>query len=247
VWALLTERPSDATRGTAARTGLTLRVSGEQLFVEPRSGLTEPLREMIRANKATILRELEDEVGVTREARQAKVEQELWAHPERKRAFDVADAPLKAGPGDPVSVMLASATAHRSSAGSFTCRVSAGTLPPSLPSWHHRSGSCDRRPHRRPRLLAQGPRPLAVARVGSVMKSATEIGRATLERLAAQAAVNRAAGDVLRADVRAVFERHPEYTAKRIIRELPARSRGRSVRRVQEILKDLRAAVPFCR
>jgi hypothetical protein len=31
----------------------------------------------------------------------------LRAHPERKRAFDVADAPLKAGPGAPVSVVVA--------------------------------------------------------------------------------------------------------------------------------------------
>jgi hypothetical protein len=73
------------------------------------------------------------------------------------------------------------------------------------------------------------------------LKTATEIGQATLERLAAQAAANRAAGDLLRGDVRAVFEQHPGYTAKQIIKELPLRSQCRSVRRVQEILKDLRS------
>jgi hypothetical protein len=74
------------------------------------------------------------------------------------------------------------------------------------------------------------------------VKTATEIGQATLERLAAQAAANRASGDRLRAEVRAVWEQHSDYTAKQIIRELPPGSRCRSVRRVQEILKDLRAA-----
>ena len=73
------------------------------------------------------------------------------------------------------------------------------------------------------------------------MKSAEAIGAAVLERLAAQAAVNRAAGDLLRADVRAAFERHPNHTAKQIIKQLPPRSQLKSVRRVQEILKSLRA------
>jgi hypothetical protein len=73
------------------------------------------------------------------------------------------------------------------------------------------------------------------------VKTAEEIGRASLERLAAQAAANRSAGDQLRGDVRAVLQRHPGYTAKQIIKELPPRSQCRSVRRVQEILKDLRS------
>jgi hypothetical protein len=73
------------------------------------------------------------------------------------------------------------------------------------------------------------------------MKTATEIGQAILQRLASQAAANRAIGDRLRADVRAVLERHPGYTAKEIIKELPPRSQSRSVRRIQEVLKGLRA------
>jgi hypothetical protein len=48
-----------------------------------------------------------DETTAAREARQAKVEQELQAHPEQKRAFDVADAPLNAGAGASISVVLA--------------------------------------------------------------------------------------------------------------------------------------------
>jgi hypothetical protein len=73
------------------------------------------------------------------------------------------------------------------------------------------------------------------------VKTAAEIGQAVLERLAAQAAANRAAGDLLRADVRAVWEQHPEYTAKQIIKQLPPRSKCRSTRRIQEVLKVLRA------
>jgi hypothetical protein len=48
-----------------------------------------------------------DEATTAREARQAKVEAVLLAHPEQQRAFDVVDAPLKAGPGEPISVVLA--------------------------------------------------------------------------------------------------------------------------------------------
>ena len=87
--------------------GLTLQAAGEQLFVEPRSAITEPLRETIRANKTAILRDLEADTAARREARQAKVEAVLLAHPEQQRAFDVVDAPLKAGSGAPVSVVLA--------------------------------------------------------------------------------------------------------------------------------------------
>ena len=73
------------------------------------------------------------------------------------------------------------------------------------------------------------------------MKSAAEIGQAILERLAAQAAVNRAAGDLLRADVRSVLEQTPErLTAKQVLKKL-TRHPLPSVRRVQEILRALRA------
>lgn len=73
------------------------------------------------------------------------------------------------------------------------------------------------------------------------MKTADEIGRATLERLAAQAAANRAAGDVLRAQVRAVIEQSSgRLTAKQVINGL-TRDPLPSVRRVQEVMKELRA------
>jgi hypothetical protein len=41
------------------------------------------------------------------EGRRAKVVAELRAHPELERTFDAVDVPLKAGPGEPVSVVLA--------------------------------------------------------------------------------------------------------------------------------------------
>jgi hypothetical protein len=72
------------------------------------------------------------------------------------------------------------------------------------------------------------------------MKTADEIGRAILERLAAQAAANRASGDRLRAEVRAVWERHPKCTAKEAVSKLIRRPLP-SVRRVQELLKQIRA------
>jgi hypothetical protein len=72
------------------------------------------------------------------------------------------------------------------------------------------------------------------------LKTASEIGAAILERLAAQAAANRASGDRLRAEVRAVWEQHPEFTAKHVLKML-TRQPLPSVRRVQEILKGLRA------
>ena len=72
------------------------------------------------------------------------------------------------------------------------------------------------------------------------MKSDEEIGRAIRERLAAQAAANRESGDRLRSEVRAVWEAHPEFTAKHVLKKL-TRQPLPSVRRVQEILKDLRA------
>lgn len=71
---------------------------------------------------------------------------------------------------------------------------------------------------------------------------ALQIGRAVLERLALQAAANRAAGDQLRAELRAVLERYPgrRLTAKQVLRCL-ARRPLPSVRRVQELLKEIRA------
>jgi hypothetical protein len=48
-----------------------------------------------------------DAAAATREARQAKVVEQLQAHPEQKRAFDIKDAPLNASPDGPVSVVLA--------------------------------------------------------------------------------------------------------------------------------------------
>jgi hypothetical protein len=81
------------------------------------------------------------------------------------------------------------------------------------------------------------------------MKSAEEIGRAILKRFAAQAAVNRAAGDRLRARVRAVLDQHPSQrmTAKMVIKYLAREPDERipSVRRVQEVLKELRAVGNF--
>jgi hypothetical protein len=44
--------------------------------------------------------------AAARESRRQKVEQELAAHPDHRYAFDVADSPLKAEPGEPVSVVL---------------------------------------------------------------------------------------------------------------------------------------------
>ena len=75
------------------------------------------------------------------------------------------------------------------------------------------------------------------------MKTPEEIGRAVLERLAAQAAANRAAGDLLRAEVSAVLaQQQPgqRLTAKLVLRRLPTRSAA-SVRRVQEVMRELRA------
>jgi len=48
--------------------GLTVSVSGQTLRVEPGSSLTSEIRNTIRANKATILRELEQEVRAEHEA-----------------------------------------------------------------------------------------------------------------------------------------------------------------------------------
>jgi hypothetical protein len=74
------------------------------------------------------------------------------------------------------------------------------------------------------------------------MKTPEEIGRAMLERLAAQASANRAAGEALRAEVRTVLKQYPSVhlTARQVI-VLLARTAPPSIRRIQEILKELRA------
>jgi len=56
------------------------------------------------------------------------------------------------------------------------------------------------------------------------LKTATEIGAAILERLAAQAAANRASGDRLLAEVRPIWEQFPMYSAKEILREMMRRN-----------------------
>jgi hypothetical protein len=72
------------------------------------------------------------------------------------------------------------------------------------------------------------------------MKTNQEIGKEIRQRLLAQAAANRTSGDRLRAEVRGIWEQHPEFSAKEVIRCLPLGFQWVSVRRVQEILKDLR-------
>jgi hypothetical protein len=74
------------------------------------------------------------------------------------------------------------------------------------------------------------------------MKTTAEIGAGVLERLARQAAANRAAGAALRAEVQTVLKQHPtvHLTARQVI-VLLARTPPPSIRRVQEILKELRA------
>jgi hypothetical protein len=87
--------------------GLRLHIAGEQLIVAPRSALTDELRALIRTQKRSILDELAGAFETQRAARQTKVEAELRARPELHVAFDVANADLHTGPGEPVSVVLA--------------------------------------------------------------------------------------------------------------------------------------------
>ncbi len=76
------------------------------------------------------------------------------------------------------------------------------------------------------------------------MKTDEEIGRAIRHCLAAQAAANRAAGDALRAEVRAVLDQHEtegqRLTGKQVLKCL-TRNPLPSVRRVQEVLQEIRA------
>jgi len=93
--------------------GLKLTASGGRLLVEPRSALTDELRELIRANKSALLKELRaaDNVryrtsAAALEARRYRVERQLREHPELRVAFDAINAPLRPGPGEQVSVVL---------------------------------------------------------------------------------------------------------------------------------------------
>jgi hypothetical protein len=73
------------------------------------------------------------------------------------------------------------------------------------------------------------------------MKTTTEIGSAVLARLLAQAAARRAIGNLLRADVRAVLAQFPgPLTAKQVLKHLN-RAPPPSLRRVQEVLAEIRA------
>lgn len=70
--------------------GLSLRADGQALHVEPRSALTDDLRETIRANKNAILRELSAEappLTPEQEAARRNVLARLAANPGIRRAF----------------------------------------------------------------------------------------------------------------------------------------------------------------
>jgi hypothetical protein len=69
------------------------------------------------------------------------------------------------------------------------------------------------------------------------MKTAEEIGRGILERLAAQTARNRASADALRTEVLAIWR--PGMTAKQVIDRM-SRAPLPSVRRVQEVIRQIR-------
>jgi hypothetical protein len=88
--------------------GIRLSPNGERLRVEGKPGTVTPeLRALIVNRKADLLAELGHARDAARATRQAKVEAELRAHLEMQLAFDVTETPLKAGPGEPVSVVLA--------------------------------------------------------------------------------------------------------------------------------------------
>jgi hypothetical protein len=70
------------------------------------------------------------------------------------------------------------------------------------------------------------------------MKTPEEIGRASLDRLAIQAAANRARGDLSRAEMRALLAKSPGLTGPQLRTRL---SHPLSLRRVQELRKELRA------
>jgi hypothetical protein len=70
------------------------------------------------------------------------------------------------------------------------------------------------------------------------MKTPEEIGHAVLERLAVQAAANRARGNASRAEVRVLLAQDPDLTGPQLRARL---SHPLSLRRVQELRKELRA------
>lgn len=80
----------------------------------------------------------------------------------------------------------------------------------------------------------------AVRNPSGPMRTAEEIGVATLARLGAQAARNREAGNALRAEIRTIMQAHTtgRLTAKRIQALLP-RERQPSIRRIQEHMQAI--------
>lgn len=90
-----------------AAAGVRVFPNGERLRVEAKPGAVTPvLRALIANRKTDLLAEL-DRAKDAREARRATVETALRFRPELRVAFDVAEAPMTAEPGAPISVMLA--------------------------------------------------------------------------------------------------------------------------------------------
>jgi TubC N-terminal docking domain len=88
--------------------GIRLTPNGERLRIEAKPGaVTDELRTLITNRKVDLLAELDRARRGTYEARRATVETALRSRPELRVAFDVADAPMRAESGAPVSVMLA--------------------------------------------------------------------------------------------------------------------------------------------
>lgn len=91
-----------------ADAGVRLSPNGDRLRVQaPPGAVTPELRALIANRKGDLLAELDRGRHDAREARQARVETELRARADLRVVFDVAEAPMKAEPGAPVSVMLA--------------------------------------------------------------------------------------------------------------------------------------------
>jgi hypothetical protein len=87
--------------------GLRFQVAAGQLIVTPRSALTDELRAVIRTHKRNILNELAGALESPLAERQARVEAELRSRCDLRAMFDVVNAPLRAAPGEAVSVVLA--------------------------------------------------------------------------------------------------------------------------------------------
>jgi hypothetical protein len=93
------------------RDGLQVRTDGERVLLSPREKVTAQVVEVVRQHKPALLEAL---AAPTRpaphpelERRRALIERDLAEHPDKRVAFDVADAPLRPEPGEPVSVVLA--------------------------------------------------------------------------------------------------------------------------------------------